>query len=318
MNKILVIQTAFLGDVILATGILEKLHHFYPKAQIDFVVRKGNHGLLDKHPFIKKLYVWNKQEKYKSLFAIITEVRKEKYDLCVNIQRFGASGFLTARSKAKTKIGFDKNPFSRFFDIKVGHEIGNGKHEIERNNDLIESLTDKEAFKPRLYPSKENLNKVLEFKTEPYVCIAPSSVWFTKQLPKEKWLELIPQIKEKIYLIGGPSDFDLAEEIKTESQHSNIENLSGKLNLLESVALIKDAKMNFVNDSGPMHMASSVNAPTTAIYCSTVPEFGFGPLSTESKVLNIKNLDCKPCGLHGHKSCPKGHFKCAKDLEFIF
>ena len=279
------------------------------------VVRKGNHGLLEDHPFLHHLYIWDKSKKYKSLFKITKQLKKQSYDLAVNIQRFGASGFMTWRSKAKLKIGFDKNPFARFFDHSLTHDIGSGRHEIERNNDLIAELTNDVAFKPKLYPSTDSVRKVEQYKSEPYVCIAPSSVWFTKQVPKIKWIELINKTEEKIYLLGAPADFELCESITESCSQKKIENLCGKLNLLDSVALISDAKMNFVNDSGPMHMASSVNANCTAIYCSTVPEFGFGPLSDHSKIIQVENLDCKPCGLHGHKYCPKGHFKCGQLLE---
>lgn len=74
--------------------------------------------------------------------------------------------------------------------------------------------------------------------------------------------------------------------------------------------------MNYVNDSAPMHLCSAVNAPVTAIYCSTIPEFGFGPLSDNSHILQTKEkLSCRPCGLHGFKSCPEKHFKCAWGIE---
>ena len=95
-----------------------------------------------------------------------------------------------------------------------------------------------------------------------------------------------------------------------------MQNLSGKLSLLESAALMKDAMMNYVNDSAPMHIASAMNAPVCAVYCSTVPDFGFGPLSEQSFVVEVKEkLSCRPCGLHGHKACPQGHFRCAMDIE---
>jgi len=92
-------------------------------------------------------------------------------------------------------------------------------------------------------------------------------------------------------------------------------NLSGKLSFLESAALMQGAVMNFVNDSAPMHMASAMNAPVTAVYCSTVPSFGFGPLSDKSFVVEtLEKLSCRPCGLHGYKDCPQGHFKCAYSI----
>lgn len=317
--KFLVIQTAFIGDVILATGVLEKLHAHFPDSQIDFMVRKGNESLLKDHPFLHKTLVWNKSDgKYKNLLKLTKAIRKEKYDYAINIQRFANSGFVTAFSKAKTKIGFDKNPWSRWFDISVEHEINNGLHEVERNQKLIESITDSIAETPVLYPSASDFEKVAEYKEEPFICLAPASVWFTKQMPKEKWIEQIQTtpFKGNIYIIGAPSDSDLAEEIISKGGRNKVFNLCGKLNLLQSAALMKDAVMNYVNDSAPMHLASAVDAKTTAIFCSTIPEFGFGPLSSQSQVVEVKEkLACRPCGLHGKKACPEGHFDCGFKLE---
>ncbi|HEY9117466.1 MAG TPA: glycosyltransferase family 9 protein [Roseivirga sp.] len=318
-QKILVIQTAFIGDVILATGILEKLHSSYPDAQLDFLVRNGNEGLLKNHPFIHQTLVWNKKNgKYSNLLKMLRQIRKEQYDLVVNVQRFANSGFLTAFSRARIKIGFDKNPFSWAFTKSIPHKINNGMHEIERNHALIAEFTDNSPSKPKLYPAAENLEKVAPLKTKPYICFAPASVWFTKQFPKEKWIEFLSAINfdVKIYALGAPSDFVLCEEIIKKSGNSSIENLCGKLNLLESTALIKDAQMNYVNDSAPMHLASAMNAPTAAIFCSTIPDFGFGPLSDNSTVIQIeKHLACRPCGLHGKKSCPEGHFRCGFEIR---
>ena len=104
----------------------------------------------------------------------------------------------------------------------------------------------------------------------------------------------------------------LMKNIKIKSNHTKIHNLAGKLNLLESAALMRDAKMNYVNDSAPLHLASAMNALVTGVFCSTVPSFGFTPLSSVRRVLETKEkLDCRPCGLHGFKACPKGHFKCS-------
>jgi heptosyltransferase II len=104
--------------------------------------------------------------------------------------------------------------------------------------------------------------------------------------------------------------------LKGAENNKDIYNLAGKLSFLQTAALMKDAIMNYVNDSAPMHIASSVNAPVTAVFCSTVPSFGFGPLSQKSFFLETnEKLDCRPCGLHGYKACPKGHFKCAETIS---
>ena len=261
--------------------------------------------------------MWNKQEgKYKSLFRLLKTIRKQKFDTVINLHRYGSSGFLTAFSKARYTSGYNKNPFSFLFNHKSPHKIGDGRHEVERYNDLIETITDKTVAKPKLYPTFKQFSKIESYVQQPFVCMAPSSVWFTKQLPKDKWIDLCNTIpKDKtIYLLGGPGDAALCDEIKNSSTHSSIEVLAGELSLLESCELMKYATMNYVNDSGPLHLASSVNAPTTAFFCSTVPAYGFFPLSTQSTVIEVKDLYCKPCGLHGYKACPEGHFKCGKEM----
>jgi heptosyltransferase-2 len=320
VKKILLIQTAFTGDVVLATPVLEKMHRVFPEAQIDFLLRKGNEDLLKDHPFVNEVLIFDKkQNKLRNLRKLLWKIRRKKYDLIINMHRFGSSGFLTAFSGAKERVGFDKNPMSSFFTRKVTHEIGTGKHEVRRNLELVENYADDGDVRPKLYPSPADYKMISYFKSVgPYVCMAPSSVWFTKQWPGEKWVELIRLIPEnyRIYLLGAPADGKLCEDIIRRAGRENVANLAGQLSFLQSAALMESAKMNYVNDSAPMHFASAMNAPVTAIYCSTVPAFGFGPLSDNSRVIETEiALACKPCGLHGHAECPEVHFKCALTID---
>lgn len=316
--KILIIQTAFIGDVILATPLIEKLAKKFPGAQIDFLLRKGNENLLHNHPKLNKVFIWNKkQNKFLNLLKIIFNIRKSEYDWVINLHRFMSTGIITVFSGAKKTCGFDKNPLSLLFKERFRHEI-NGVHEIERNLSLIKSEADNTIELPKLYPSDEDYKSTEEFKTKPYVCIAPTSVWFTKQLPIHKWIELIHKFSEEtnIYLLGGETDINACSEIVNQVLKKNVVNLAGQLTLLQTAALMGDSKMNYVNDSAPLHMASAVNAPVTAFFCSTIPAFGFGPLSAKSKIVEIKEkLNCRPCGLHGFMACPLQHFNCAKKIE---
>ena len=319
-RRILVIQTAFIGDVILATSLLENLHQDLPDAQIDFLVRKGNEGLFENHPYLNQVLIWKKKEgKFKSLFHLLKQIRKAEYDWVINLQRFGGTGMLTAFSKAPRTTGFDKNPLSFLFTNKFPHKIENGIHETIRNHELIKNEVPGKLLKPRLYPSPEDYNFVKSFQSKPYICIAPASVWFTKQYPVEGWIGLIDKIvgQYQLFLLGGPGDHALANIILDRiSMKEKVQNLCGSLSFLQSAALMQSSVMNFVNDSAPMHISSAVNAPVTAVYCSTVPEFGFGPLSDQSHIVEVlEKLTCRPCGLHGHKACPEGHFKCALDIK---
>lgn len=186
---------------------------------------------------------------------------------------------ITVFSHAKTTIGFDKNPLSFLYKKKVKHVICADTfniHEVNRNISLISSFTNDKLIRPALYPSENDFASVRQ--VQPYICIAPTSIWLTKQLPPQKWIEFIKNVgtQNKIILTGSAKDFEACEYIKNES--GNIaENLAGKLTFMQSAALMKNAVMNYVNDSAPMHIASSMNAPVTAVFCSTVPQFGFLP-----------------------------------------
>jgi len=356
MQKILVIQTAFIGDVVLATALIESLHQQYPQAAIDVVVRKGNENLFNEHPFISELIVWDKKNsKYLNWLSILKKIRAKKYELLINVQRFTATGLWTILSNATITIGFDKNPFSFLFTHKVKHDLAilnqdvlvgeiskTEVHEINRNHKLIESLGALKLCMPKLYPTKADYEKVKIYQTEKYITIAPASVWFTKQFPLTAWVSLMNELNFEgpIYILGGPSDKALGDKIINElvSLHSKapntsitsitsitsstktaskkIINLSGALGFLASATLQQKAVMNYVNDSAPLHFCSAMNAPVVAIYCSTIPSFGFGPLSTNSFIVETQQkLNCRPCGLHGKKQCPLGHFNCAKTIE---
>ncbi len=319
LQKILIMQTASLGDVILSTSLAETLHKHFPSAMIDYLVKNPYEELFTGHPFINKVYVWDKSHaKYASLMRLLIDIRKRHYDAVINIQRFASSGLITSLSGAPFRAGFSKNPLSFGFTHKAVHVIAGKTHEIMRNMQLIKPLLDVDPEKPRLYPTEEDLAQTLKWKDQPYITISPASLWFTKQLPAAKWIGLIDKIpySNPVMLLGSKHDIPLCEEIFNKSANHNINNLAGRLSFLESVALMKDAYMNYVNDSAPLHMASAVNAPVTAVFCSTVPDFGFGPLSDNSFIVETEvPLSCKPCGLHGYDKCPEGHFKCAETIS---
>ena len=319
MRKILVIQTAFIGDVVLATSLLESLHAQYPMAAIDVLVRQGNESLFNEHPFIHELIIWNKKkQKYLHWLKILFQIRKAQYDAVVNVQRFAATGLWTAFSKAKFKIGFNKNPFSFLFTHSIKHlEIEAGMHEINRNHQLIQVWGPIVLVPPKLYPSAKDLESIQKYQDQPYVCIAPASVWFTKQYPLSAWVKFLQALPfdGPIYILGGAGDRIIGEKMM-KSVNKQLINLAGDIGFLASAALQAKAVLNYVNDSAPMHFASAMNAPVVAIYCSTIPAFGYGPLSEQSFIVQTQeNLACRPCGLHGKKKCPLTHFNCAHSIQ---
>ncbi|RZK15916.1 MAG: glycosyltransferase family 9 protein [Hymenobacter sp.] len=331
----LLIQTAFIGDVILATALVEHLAQHEPAAPIDVLVRRGNEGLLAGNPHVRQVLIWDKKDKkYPNLVRLLRQIRRAQYGRVITLQRFASTGFLTAFSGAPERVGFAENPFSRFFTRRVPHVIGNGTHEVQRNLSLIKNgqlpsgqpagaansaTTIFNSIQPRLYPTPADEMAAAPYAAGgDYLCLAPTSVWFTKQYPEEKWLELLAALPPAlpVYLLGGPPDVGACEQLAQAAGRPGLVNLAGKLSLLASAALMRGAVLNYVNDSAPMHLCSAVDAPVCAIFCSTVPAYGFGPLSTFARVVEHPGpLACRPCGLHGHARCPLGHFRCAREIE---
>lgn len=326
-QKFLVIQTAFIGDVILAFPIAQKLKQQFPNSEVHFLLRKGNEILAKNHKSIDKIIIWNKQKaKYKNLLKIIRETRKTNYHAVFNVHRFLSSSLIVKFAKAQKKIGFEKSPLKFAYSDLIPHKINfpvsdkkNYLHEVERNLSLLKGFCDTELIRPEIYPSEMDFEKIIAYeKNSPYIVIAPNSVWFTKELPFDKWGKIIDVLSENfmVYLIGAASDFEKSEELVPKNSEKVV-NLCGKLSLLQSAALMKHASRVFTNDSSPMHLASAMNAPTTAIFCSTVPEFGFGPLADKNEIIcTQKKLDCQPCEIHGLSQCPEKHFDCGKTIDF--
>jgi ADP-heptose:LPS heptosyltransferase len=327
-KTILIIQTAFIGDTILASQFARAVKDQYPNAKIHFFLRKGNESVIQGLSSIEKVWVWDKQGgKVKNLFNLIRALRGIRFDMVFNLHRHFNSGLVTMLMKSPFKAGFQQNPLSFFYGHKVNHQIPHKSlsgvwHEVQRNLQLLQKaepslqiVDNSKIYKPELPLTEKNFTKVAPFIEGNYFVVAPASVWFTKAWSEHKFRELTVELAKmgRVVFIGAPTDKDLCDRIRKDIPQT--ENLCGQLNLLDSAALMKKAKRVFVNDSAPLHLASCVNAKTTAIFCSTVQEFGYTPLADDSVVVDIGNaLSCRPCGLHGYKACPLGHFKCAEDI----
>jgi ADP-heptose:LPS heptosyltransferase len=327
-KNILIIQTAFIGDTILASHFAREVKLCFPDSNIHFVLRRGNESVIQGLSTISQTWIWDKKGgKFRNLFKLIKKLRKIRFDIVFNLHRHANSGLISTCMHSPVKVGFKENPLSFFYSHKKNHIIphhpkNNSEvplHEVDRNFELLQLIYPshkKQILRPELPLQQKDFDKVKNYKSSPYFVIAPASVWFTKAWSEHKFRELTMELVNwgKVYFIGAPTDLDLCARITKDVPLT--ENLCGKLSLLESAALMKDALRVFVNDSAPLHLASCVNAKTTAIFCSTVPAFGYTPLAENSVVIDMENqLTCRPCGLHGHKNCPKGHFACSENIE---
>lgn len=325
-DKILVIQTAFLGDVILALPLVQTLKLHLPESKIDFLCIPNTASVLANHPDINAVVPYDKKggDKYDKFIEVLNEIREVEYDVVICPHRSFRSALLTYYSEAKTRIGFDRNTLSFMLTNKVNYV--QDRQEIERNNELGRSLLANEydekkvSIKPHLYPSEEDkqiVNHLLIHKANLAV-FAPCSRWFTKQLTVNKSKEILHKLifaGYNVALIGGNEDTEYCSQLEKEMNDPAIMNLCGKLTPLQSYYAITESKALITVDSAAQHLGAASDTPIVLIYGSTNIAFGFYPLTSTYKIIENNDLSCRPCTDHGRDKCPLGHFKCIEDLE---
>lgn len=332
-GKIVVLQTAFIGDVILTLPMVQLLKKKYPTVAIDLIAIKRASDVLQNHPDINEVIIYDKYGEDKGFkgFRRLTEMLKSKnYDAAIVPHRSIRSALLIYLSKIKTRIGFNRSAGKIFFTHveKYRYDL----HEVERNISLLKPLLIEKQKKelPRLYPSMEDkkvVDKILFeeeiLETSRLIGIAPGSVWNTKRWTKEGYLQLVRKLLSEKYIIcfiGGKEDVKLCNEIIYNTTPGGVINLSGKLTLLQSAELIRRCRVLITNDSSPVHLAAAVDVPVVAIFGPTVPAFGFAPYSNGSVIVGRNGLNCRPCAIHGSDKCPIGTFDCMTKIthEIVF
>lgn len=323
-ERILVIQTAFLGDALLTLPMLEKLKQKYSSAILDVLAIPTTREIFSASSYIDNVIVMDKKGKQKGLRALnkfIRELRKYSYTKIYSPHRSFRSAYITLKLGVRDSYGFDNSSFKYAYRHLIKYE--QKYHEVQRNLLLAGENTEGESWK--IIPGicfnnevKKNVKKILleNHIQENIIAIAPGSVWETKKYPKEKYIEVIKLLSgydEHFVLIGSNEDVKLCDDISS-SAGSTVKSLAGKFSVIETIFFLKSAKLLISNDSAPTHMGMCADIPVLTIFCSTVPEFGFYAYNKKSSFLSYDDLECKPCGIHGYRECPIGTFDCANNL----
>lgn len=324
-NRILIIQTAFLGDVILALPMAQTLKNHLPDAKVDMLVIPGTADVLENHPAINKVIQYDKKggDKLDKFIEVLSEVREEEYDVVISPHRFTRSALLTYWSEAKTRIGFRQNSLAFLLTAKA--EYVKDRHEIYRNLELVKLVPgleydeSKVSLKPDLYPSAEQKEKVRHLVNRAnLISFAPCSKWYTKQLTIEKSAEIARGLLNAGYsiaLLGGSNDTGYCSELESIIQDDELINLCGKTVPLESYEVMNRSRAVITADSAAQHLAAASGKSIVLVYGSTDMSFGFYPLTSKNAIAENNSLECRPCTDHGRDKCPLGHFKCIVDLD---
>lgn len=314
-QRILIIQSGFLGDAVLASGMLRGLAAMRERPEVGIVVRAEFGELFDVHPMVTHVHRFAKKEKG-GMDALVEELRAVGYATALIPHRSYRSALIARRASISRRIGFRQSDAPWMLTDRVEYNIAD--HETDRNAALLACAgieTTIEHRRPWLnrHPRGVSAMRNRFGDARPIVVIAPGSVWPTKRWTMEGYIGLAARLRDegmRVVLIGSPGELELCRAIAEGASLPEEDMVCGVLSLAETLALISIAKRLITNDSAPLHMAESVGTGVTAIFGPTVPEFGFGPRGVGSVVVERRDLPCRPCRIHGSERCPIGTHEC--------
>jgi len=337
----LVVQTSFLGDIVLTTPLIAELANRGP---VDVLTTPEGSAILLNNPHIRSVIVYDRREADRGLGGFARTVSRIRhagmsgcresitaeasssggmYQCAYMAQGSIRSALLIASTRIARRIGFNTSEGRQLYTDRVEYRVD--RHHAERLWWL--SMSDcadppsAEQIRPRLYPSAADDDAAIALLRElpdhrrPIVTLAPGSAWGTKRWPF--YPELAVKIAERfnIVVIGGNADVAIGDTIVSQLPSGCGVNAAGRLNILASAALIGHSTALVSNDSAPQHLASAMSTPTISVFGPTVPEFGFGPLAAKSAIAGNDGLACRPCDRHGPQRCPLGHWRCMRELS---
>ncbi len=325
MEKILVIQTAFIGDAILTLPMIKALKEKFTGCALDVLAIPSTADIFNASPYIDNVEVIDKRGKQKSFFSLIgftSRLRKNNYTRVYSPHRSFRTSFIAMNLNVRETYGFSNSSFKYVYKHLIDYNPSH--HEVRRNLDLAGFDYNGEGWRilPEIKAPEESVHKVNAFISQnsingKFAVIAPGSVWNTKKYPAEYFAEIIKYLtgsSYKVILIGSAVEKNLCKEIER-GAGKGVYIAAGEFSLIETAELIKRSEILICNDSAPTHLGMSAGVPVITLYCSTVPEFGFYPYSENSAYLRVNGLKCKPCGIHGHERCPIKTFECGYRLD---
>jgi heptosyltransferase-2 len=322
-RKILIVQTAFIGDVILATPLPAAAHLLFGPCAVHFMAIPAAANLLEKNPHIQRIWIYDKRGRQRGLRAwwrLAREMRQELFDLAIVPHRSLRSAALVRLAKIPRRLGFDRSAGALLFTDRVPYTE---KREVERNLDLLRPFGEiSSRLKPAVYWDEADTARAASLlavspRSRRKIALAPGSVWATKRWPEDRFaglaFRLMAACDADLYLIGGRDDVALCERIQR-GVGAHCYNAAGTLTLRQSAALLDQCELLISNDSAPTHLGVATQCRVLSIFGPTVPRFGFAPYGANHEVIE-KELPCRPCSVHGSQKCPLGTHACMLEIS---
>ncbi|MFN3947770.1 MAG: glycosyltransferase family 9 protein [Aquificaceae bacterium] len=300
--KILIWQTAYLGDVVLATPLIRTIKENFPSSYISFVGRSFIKDLLK--GFDVELIPFDKG--IRESFDMVKRLRRGKYQIAISPHISFRTALILYASGIPTRIGFDRSEMPWLYTHRVKHQWH--KHEVDRNLELLRPIGVKVLQRmPILFVEEEEKEKVVKRFNLPkeFLVIAPFSNFRLKEWYLDGWRELVENLPLPVVVVGAERDIERSKQLQ------KVINLVGKTSLRELMAIISLSKAVVACDSSPIHIANAFRVPAISIYTATSPHYGFYPLIGD----HLKpDLPCSPCSPNP-KRCKTGTYACLNSVE---
>ena len=314
--RVVVQQTGFLGDAILATALVKEARNTLGASEVGMIVRASYGDLFDDQPAIDRLFRLEKRNRTERR-GVIEEIRSRKYDVILSPHRSFSSALLGQVAHISRRVGFRVADGAFLYTDRV--EYRNGMAEYLRNRELLEPFAGGglPPEKPEIVVTGADTD--LATDTRRGVGLFYGSVWATKQWGVRKYTELAARLREsgigEIFLLGSPAEREEGEEIRHAAGLPTRALLAGDLTLPDLARFLSHLQLVVTNDSGGLHLSEAVGTPVIAIFGPTIPAFGFSPWREDSILADGGERPCRPCGIHGAPVCPLRHHACMESVS---
>jgi ADP-heptose:LPS heptosyltransferase len=325
--RILVLRYSSLGDVALTNPVLDGLLAAFPGARVYFATKKQYAPAIQHHPALAKVLTL-KGSGFFNLWGHIQEIRNLNPNLILDLHDSLRTHIISRFVRKAKFLVYDKEAARRRMLVKKLHHEAS-LHTIQKYLRILEPLGVRPHLKIhfQIHDSKKDeafLRDFLERRkissSQLVVGLGPGARWRTKQWMPERYAELASRLVEdyrcRILWFGSKEEAPLIKSIQDKMRGTPLERgicLSDQYSLEQSIALLGRCDLFIGNDSGLTHLASGRGCRVVVIYGSTTTALGFEPWGPHT-VVEVANLPCRPCDVHGKNACPLGHFKCMQDL----
>jgi ADP-heptose:LPS heptosyltransferase len=300
--------------VVLTTPVIRCCKQQVKNSEIHFIVKASFKSTLEHNPYVDKLITFDKD-----INEVLPQLKKENYDFVIDLHNNLRSTRLKLALGKKSST-FKKLNVKKWLAVNLKSKTAlPDVHIVQRYLETAAPLGVKDDGKGLDYFISEkdsvDLTSIDQNLKNGFAALVVGGSYYTKKIPLNKLIEICNNSKLPVVLIGGKEDHAIAEEVV--SKCKNAFNICGKFSINQSAFVIRHSSFVITSDTGLMHIAAAFNKKIFSLWGNTIPEFGMYPYKPAegSKILEIKNLRCRPCSKLGYSKCPKGHFKCMNEID---